>query len=152
MLTNRLDRRVLEPYVVAHERQFSTKQMHDGAIRPGYLGPLTSTPDRHPVEYQEKAVERGLSLFPLLAELQLLRVWSGLYDSTPDYQAILGDVDGLSGYFQAVGFSGHGFMMGPVVGLVLAELIAGQTPSIDVSPLHFRRFARNELIPEPNVI
>jgi sarcosine oxidase subunit beta len=51
----------------------------------------------------------------------------------------------------AVGFSGHGFMLGPSIGVYLSELITGETPSYDVT-LDLGRFARNESIAEPSVV
>ncbi|MHB8619231.1 MAG: NAD(P)/FAD-dependent oxidoreductase [Chloroflexota bacterium] len=143
--------RLLEPLVVSPERQFAAKQMYDGTMLCSYLGPLTHG-DREEWEFQQKTAEVGIPILPALADLEFLRSWSGYYDSTPDHQAILGGVDGLHGYYHAVGFSGHGFMLGPVVGRLIAEMIAGREPFIDVSCLHFRRFARNELIPEPVVV
>ena len=57
---------------------------------------------------------------------------------------------GLEGFILANGFSGHGFQHSPVVGKVIAELIAeGKATTIDISALSIERFEKGELILEP---
>jgi glycine/D-amino acid oxidase-like deaminating enzyme len=78
--------------------------------------------------------------------------WSGLYTVSPDAHPILGTVSGLDGYYHAVGFSGHGFMLAPIVGKLVAELICGRRPSIDIDGLDLSRFARGDYRIEPAVV
>ena len=67
--------------------------------------------------------------------------WSGLFTTTPDWHPILDRVDGIEGLHLAVGFSGHGFKLAPMIGVVMSELIAeGRASSVDVSSLNMRRF------------
>ena len=67
--------------------------------------------------------------------------WSGLFTTTPDWHPILDRVDGIDGLYLAVGFSGHGFKLAPMIGVVMAELIAeGRASSVDISQLNMRRF------------
>ncbi|MGI6643210.1 MAG: NAD(P)/FAD-dependent oxidoreductase [Bacillota bacterium] len=91
-------------------------------------------------------------LLPPLKEVRVVRQWSGLYTMTPDAHPILGAVPGLDGYYQAVGFSGHGFMLAPVVGRLLTSMIKGEEPYIDVSNLDLGRFERGDLRVEPSVV
>jgi sarcosine oxidase subunit beta len=77
---------------------------------------------------------------PLLAEVQIVRSWAGLYEVSPDENPVLGPVPQLPGFFVANGFSGHGFQHAPAVGRVLAEMILGLPPSIDVGTLDLARF------------
>jgi sarcosine oxidase, subunit beta len=65
----------------------------------------------------------------------------GIYDTTPDHEAILGPVDGLPGLWLAAGFSGHGFMMSPAVGRALADWIGGANPGDAAAALGIARFA-----------
>ena len=70
--------------------------------------------------------------------------WAGLFTTTPDWHPILDRVPGVEGLYCAVGFSGHGFKLSPMVGVAMAELITqGRGATIDVSPLAFDRFQRN---------
>ena len=91
-------------------------------------------------------------LLPPLADVRVVRQWSGLYTVSPDAHPILGGVSGIEGYYQAVGFSGHGFMLAPVVGKIIAEMATGKPTCIDVSKLDLGRFARGELMVEPSVV
>jgi FAD-dependent oxidoreductase domain-containing protein 1 len=69
--------------------------------------------------------------------------WAGLYEMTPDHNALIGEHPDLPGFVVAAGFSGHGLMMAPATGLAVAELITeGRASSFDVAPLAVDRFAR----------
>lgn len=100
----------------------------------------------------EELVPTAVSVLPALADAGLASSWVGLYEMTPDRHAILGPVEGLDGLYLANGFSGHGFQHAPVVGKVIAALIIGEAPVVDVSILSLERFARGELIGESHVV
>ncbi len=70
---------------------------------------------------------------------------------TPDAAPILGETD-VKGFWHATGFSGHGFMLGPVAGQIMTALLNGATPPIDPTIMDYRRFERGERIVEPNVV
>jgi len=78
--------------------------------------------------------------------------WAGFYEDTPDRHPILGMVDEVPGFVCAAGFSGHGLMHAPAAGEIIAQLICGEAPSVDVTALRFDRFARGALVTEHNVI
>lgn len=89
---------------------------------------------------------------PRLAEVGLAGGWTGLYESTPDHNALVGEVEGVSRLLYATGFSGHGFLMGPAVGEVVRDLYYGHQPVIDVSGLDVRRFAGPGARPELTIV
>ena len=73
--------------------------------------------------------------------------WAGLFTTTPDWHPVLDAAPGVDGLYCAVGFSGHGFKLSPMIGLTMAEMIAqGAASSIDISPLRFSRFEEGELL------
>jgi glycine/D-amino acid oxidase-like deaminating enzyme len=73
--------------------------------------------------------------------------YASLYDVSPDWQPILGEVPGIEGLFVAAGFSGHGFKLSPAVGEAMAGLIAeGGFDAIDLRPFRLSRFAEGALI------
>jgi len=79
-----------------------------------------------------------------------MRGWAGLYEMTPDQTGIVSRVHGADGLYVVAGFSGHGFMHGPIAGQLMAELItAGRGVTMDASPLDLARFARGEAHVEP---
>ncbi len=89
---------------------------------------------------------------PSLNHLKVLRQWTGFYDVTPDARPILGEVDGLDGFIQCNGFSGHGFMVSPIVAKLLTELIInGKTP-IPIDSFNLRRFKEMKLEREKGVV
>lgn len=150
LYTNRIDKRLIEPLLISFEKGFAAKQLSDGVIYMSYLG--ESEKKLSMFEFQMKVAEIGMEIFPPLEQVEFRSHADGVYDSTPDHQAIIGDVDGVEGYYQAVGMSGHGFMMAPAIGETLADVIAGNEPSIDIQPLHFNRFKENRLLFEPSVV
>jgi sarcosine oxidase subunit beta len=100
----------------------------------------------------EELLPQAVRVLPAIEDAGLARSWVGLYEMTPDRHAILGPVAGLDGLYLANGFSGHGFQHAPIVGKVIAELITGAPPTVDVSTLCLERFARGELIGESHVV
>ena len=78
---------------------------------------------------------------------------AGLYETSPDHNAILGPVSGVENLLVATGFSGHGFMQSPATGMVISEFILdGQAHTIDVSDLGIERFQTGRLNLEEHVI
>jgi sarcosine oxidase subunit beta len=96
----------------------------------------------------EAAIER----MPLLENAGRSSHWAGLYEVTPDAHPIYGGTD-VAGFYLCAGFSGHGFMHGPVSGKLMAEkILDGKYSSLDVSMLDLNRFAEGRLIREYNVV
>ena len=88
---------------------------------------------------------------PGLGGVKVLRQWAGCYDVTPDANPIVGAVDGVDDFYQASGFMGHGFMMAPVVGKRVADIVAGdRVPEFDRWRL--RRFKEGKLLDEAMII
>lgn len=90
--------------------------------------------------------------WPRLLEARVKTAWAGLYELTPDSQPLVGPIQTRPGLWIAAGFSGHGFMMAPVVGRWLAEWIMAGVPPVDLGPFAPDRFARGALDPERNVV
>ncbi len=102
--------------------------------------------------FLEEMAKTCCDLLPPLGKLSVLRQWSGLYENTPDRQPIYGGVDSVKGFYLACGFSGHGFMFGPVTGLVISQLILGEKSDFPIEKLDLNRFARGEPVFEPSVV
>jgi len=103
-------------------------------------------------EFLEKMFAQAEVRAPALAAAGVKTAWAGLYESTPDHQAILGPVPEVEGFWCAAGFSGHGFMQAPAAGMLLSQLLLDGHSEIDISPFAFTRFARGSLVKERNVI
>lgn len=96
-----------------------------------------------------EAMERRL---PSVVDAGIKSGWAGLYEMTPDHNALIGRSRDVPGFYYACGFSGHGFLMGPAVGEVMRDLFLDRTPFIDVSPLDLERFKRADIRPELNIV
>jgi sarcosine oxidase subunit beta len=103
-------------------------------------------------DFMPTVVERALTRFPVLERTSIKTGWAGLYEDTPDKHPILGKVDGVEGFINAAGFSGHGIMHAPATGELIAELIVDGRTSLDISALSFSRFTTGQLVREHNVI
>ncbi|MEL3945576.1 NAD(P)/FAD-dependent oxidoreductase [Streptomyces sp. LNU-CPARS28] len=77
---------------------------------------------------------------PALADLEIAGGWAGLYEVTPDRNALIGRDARVSNFLYATGFSGHGFLQAPAVGEVVRDLFLGRRPVVDVTPLGADRF------------
>ncbi len=79
---------------------------------------------------------------PPIADAELAAGYAGLYTNTPDSHPIMDRIEGIDGLYLCTGFSGHGFKLSPMVGVLMAELIGyGEATTMDISPLRFGRFA-----------
>jgi sarcosine oxidase subunit beta len=117
----------------------------DPAQRPGFGRELSS--DWH------DGLRTALRLFaPGVAELPVHGGWAGLYEMTPDCNAIIGESDVGFRFLYAAGFSGHGFLQAPAVGESLSDLYRNQTPVVDVSAFGLDRFTRPVVRTELGII
>lgn len=89
---------------------------------------------------------------PALLDLGIAHRWVGMYEVTPDHNALLGESASVSRFLYATGFSGHGFLQGPAVGEVIRDLYLGREPFLDVSPFSTDRFAEGSLRGEVNIV
>jgi len=113
-----------------------------------------------PREIDQRSSLRFLGLYarsltrvlPQLGHVRILRQWAGCYDVTPDQNPIVGEAPGHPGLYLLCGFVGHGFMMAPVVGRLMADLLAtGQVPE-PFREWKLERFASGDLEKETMVI
>jgi len=103
-------------------------------------------------EWELLHMEAAINRLPLLENVGLTSRLAGLYEVTPDAHPIFGKTP-IEGYYIVSGFSGHGFMHGPIAGKLMAEIILdGQASTMDISMLDLARFKEGRLIHEYNVV
>ena len=146
-----LGERLLEPLVVSPERHFAAKQLADGRLLASDLH-ATGDPEADRRRWREHVRRCVLELLPHLEFVPLPLLVEGLYDVTPDHQAIVGPVPDRPGLWVAAGFSGHGFMVAPEIGRTLAAQLAGEPAADYLAALQADRFARGGLVPESSVV
>ena len=108
---------------------------------PQYIDP-DSYSDRADAETVEKVAERMMHRLPDMPDPAITGSYVGAYDTTPDYNPIIGPSP-VEGLFLAVGFSGHGFKMSPAVGRLVAELMLDGTTTmsgVDPADCRYSRF------------
>jgi len=114
----------------------------------GHEGVLTDDPDMGSLEPDHDAIideaAQAAARLPEFAEGRLARSWSGLYDTTPDWNPVLGPVPGIDGLHVAFGFSGHGFKMSPMIGRMLAQSMLGLESDFPIHPYRMNRYADGE--------
>jgi sarcosine oxidase subunit beta len=103
--------------------------------------------------WTEQHLEQAMMRFPLLQRAGLLREWAGLYEVTPDAHPVIDALLEPEGFYLVAGFSGHGFMHGPIAGQLITEMIIdGQAHSLRIHQLRLSRFAEGDLVREHNVV
>ncbi len=126
VITEPFEPGTIEPMVIsmAHEDAYLTQ-----TERGGIIGGVGTPEDERPtydtsetLEFENRVSRALASIIPGLKHARLLRSWGGYYAMTPDGNPLIGEF-GPKGCYIAAGFSGHGYMMAPAVGLGLAELI-----------------------------
>jgi sarcosine oxidase subunit beta len=89
---------------------------------------------------------------PALLDVGIAHGWAGLYEMTPDHNALIGEAAAPGRFLYATGFSGHGFLLGPAVGEVVRDLVLRRDPFVDVAPLSADRFTGGATRPEHAVV
>jgi glycine/D-amino acid oxidase-like deaminating enzyme len=79
--------------------------------------------------------------FPTPGTPKITHAWAGMIDSMPDVVPVIDEAPALPGLVSATGMSGHGFGIGPGIGRVVADLVAGKTPGHDLKRFRFSRFS-----------
>jgi len=98
-------------------------------------------------ELHQKLIHR----FPILEQSRIVEQYSGIWGVTPDYQPIIDCLNHVPGLYCAVGFSGHGYKLSPIIGELMSQFILGETNSfVDKLQLfRFARFKENDLVRSP---
>ncbi len=145
MITARLPP-FLRPVIGATGRPLSFKQYENGTvlIGGGYRGRADPDTNRTDLDFRALALSAQTvwDLFPGDArrgDRARLGRHRGVHGGrNPRYRAKF-DIAGL---FHAFGFSAHGFQLGPIVGAIIAELVATGTTNLPIAPFDIRRFSR----------
>ncbi|MBN9034690.1 MAG: FAD-binding oxidoreductase [Rhizobiales bacterium] len=91
----------------------------------------------------DKVLNRALAnvreIFPAMGEIEVVERMAAWIDSSPDAIPVISGVDSVPGFYIATGFSGHGFGLGPAAGELMAQIVAGEKPSVDPAPFRHSR-------------
>jgi len=144
----------LRPFVGDLESGLYFSQSMRGEIVGGHGNP------RVPEGLDQNSSLRFLALYarslteamPILGGVRVLRQWSGCYDITPDGNPLVGPVDEMDGLILTSGFMGHGFMMAPIMGELLARhLLYGEEKEL-FERWNLRRYREGNLLSETMIL
>jgi sarcosine oxidase subunit beta len=146
--------RFFHPMIISFSFGVYFRQTKHGAIIGGFGDPdePAGFNETSSIDFLTTMASKLAFLMPRLRSVKVVRQWGGLYDLTPDAQPILGETDGVEGFFQASGFSGHGFMIAPKVAMLVADTVLGKEPDVDISGLNVRRFAEGSVTTDKSVV
>jgi len=126
------------------DKRFFQELSHLHSWKLDEISPFEKTRTLNPnpsASHVRKSLKMAQALSPVFGKLKLAESWAGMIDVTPDVLPVLDHIDTLPGLYMATGFSGHGFGVGPATGHVMADLVMGDTPAIDLTPFRFLRFS-----------
>ncbi len=153
IITEPVDPGVCPPMLMSFSGNYYIQQRPHGSIIAGE-SPVHDQPG---VDYTATVTSPAsiaktiLKLLPRAKNIRVVRQWAGRYEMTPDAAPVLGHTE-VPGFWLATGFSGHGFMLGPVAGQIMTALLNGDKPPFDPTIMDYKRFERGEKIVEPNVV
>lgn len=131
-------------HLVYHAQKILTlKQVANGnvIIGGGWRGRFNAEHDGHHVVRNSIVgnMFTAIQVAPRLGNLRMLRSWVGV-NIVSDGMPILGEVPGVPGFFNSIP-SDAGFTLGPICARLVAEQIAGRSPSLDLAPFAIGRFS-----------
>ena len=91
-------------------------------------------------ETSARAIERALGLVPALQSALVIRSWSGIEGGMPDDIPVIGFSTTTPNLIHAFGFSGHGFQLGPVIGIIIDELVGTGASTSPLGAFDIGRF------------
>lgn len=99
----------------------------------------------------EELYQKLLHRYPILERGKVVEKYSGIWGVTPDYQPIIDRLNHIPGLYCAVGFSGHGYKLSPIVGDLMSQFILGESNDLvdKLKLFRFSRFQEKDLVQSP---
>ena len=134
--------KMLGPMVMSFSKNLYCQQVPHGAFLMGRSDPNVEVGHQTHSTWQflDKMANTIVDVMPALGNLKVVRQWGGSYNMSYDRQPIICPSSQVKGFYMACGFSGHGFMLAPMTGLLLSEMILNEKTTLDVSSLDMKRF------------
>ncbi len=138
--------RFLEPVVLGTGRPLSFKQTREDTvlIGGGRRARVERDTETTELDWRELAAsaQTAWDLFPVMRIATIARGWAGIEARMPDDIPVIGASSTAPDAYHAFGFSAHGFELGPIVGRIVADLVARGTTELPIEPFSIRRFRR----------
>lgn len=120
-----------------------------GYLIPRLNGTVIAGSTTEMVGYDRRLTPGGLArvaaqaaeIMPDFSQLAIKEMWAGLRPRSADSLPILGADPGIRGLFHATGHYRNGILLAPVTGRLIADLVAGELPPVDLAPFSPARFS-----------
>jgi len=128
-------------------RSYGGSQM---LVSEGVVGETLNVPETEQgdisLDYVAEVGAQVAERFPAYETAGLASSWTGVYDVTPDWNPVLGNVGDVDGLVVGFGFSGHGFNLSPGIGKLLAQHALGLPTDVSLAPYALERFSTGALL------
>ncbi|MDM8356692.1 NAD(P)/FAD-dependent oxidoreductase [Pandoraea communis] len=104
------------------------------------------------LSFVKTALENLKRAVPEFADVRIVHAWAGAIDTTPDLIPVISEVGTIPGFYIASGFSGHGFALGPAAGELLADMVTGANPMMNIAPYRLGRFSDGSALKVPEMM
>lgn len=135
----------VHPVISAVSRKLSFKQTASGTLLIGGGQQGRTDLDREQgwvdVENLARSAAAAVALFPQVREVRIVRSWCGIEAETPDAIPVIGLSPHAPGFVHVFGFSGHGFQLGPICGVAVADLAMHGATELPIAAFAPTRFA-----------
>jgi sarcosine oxidase subunit beta len=120
---------------------------YDAIIEANAIVPPDRYDERMDAAFVLDVGERLVTRYPAMEESQSTGGYASLYAITPDWHPVVDEVPAGSGHYVCSGSSGHGFKLGPAVGLMVADPVTGvDDPLCDAGLFRLDRFATGDVV------
>lgn len=93
------------------------------------------------IEIIHAIAKRAIRFYPILKEMNCIRSYAGVRPFMDDHLPLITEVEKVPGYYIATGHEGDGISMAPMTGRLIAELLAGEKPYLDLTPFNYKRLS-----------
>lgn len=145
---------VLDCMVMSFVRSYYVQQEPNGSFLMG-IGTKNEDPSfnfKSSWQFLEENCAVMCEALPFLRKTKVIRQWAGQYDMSPDCNPVIDEAAEAKGFWTVCGFSGHGFMVSPRIGILMANRIAGMDDTMDIALFSKERFKTGKLLLEPAVV
>ena len=136
--------RFIAPVIGVHGRKLSFKQMPNGSVVIGgaLRGSLDWQKEKTEIDFLQmrESAQTVTRHFEVMKQATVVRTWAGIEGIMSDKLPVIGPSRNCPGLFHACGFSAHGFQLSPMVGRLVAQLVLGQTPEVNLDAFSLDRF------------
>ncbi|CAL9349668.1 Hydrogen cyanide synthase subunit HcnC [Streptomyces sp. enrichment culture] len=87
---------------------------------------------------------QAVRLFPVLGTVRAIRTYAGFRPYLPDHLPAIGPDPRRPGLLHACGHEGAGIGLAPATGRIVADLVSGGEPPLDITPFRPERFSGKE--------